>query len=68
MQPSSVVEAVALDDERIAIPTADGVALPDRQRIRLERSAVREDLTGPSIGFVQDQKEDGVWIIFRGCG
>ena len=55
MQPSSVVEAVALDDERIAVPTADGVALPDRQRIRLERSTVREDLP---IGRVRVQDRD----------
>ena len=50
-----VVEAVALDDERIAVPTADGVALPDRQRIRLERSAVREDLP---IGRVRVEDRD----------
>ena len=56
----SVVEAVALDDERIAVPTADGVALPDRQRIRLERSAVREDLT---IGRVRVEHRDHAWTL-----
>ena len=44
MQPGLRVVAVAVDDQRSAIPPADGIAHPDRQWIGLELASVEEDL------------------------
>ena len=51
IEPCAGVEAVALDDERVAVPAPNGVPHPRRVRLRLERAAVHPDLAIREIGI-----------------
>src|SRR5215467_15689013 len=56
IEPGPIVVAVALDDQRVAVPASDRVTHPRRIWIPLERAAVHVDLTIGEIG-VEDQDE-----------
>src|SRR5215471_3600848 len=51
-------QVVRLDDERVALPMADGIAVPLRLRVALfrQRAAVDVNLAEAVVGFVQHQK------------
>src|SRR3954471_9217072 len=51
-------QVVRLDDERVAFPVADGVALPPRLRFTLRRelSAVEIDVPQAVVGFPLDEQ------------
>src|SRR6185503_21130617 len=50
IEPQVVAKTDGIDDERVAVPTADGVPIPRGSRIIRQGSAVEEDL--PVIGVV----------------
>ena len=55
VEPRAVVETCGLDDERVAVPAADGVAHPCRVRIGRHLAAVEKDL---AIGEILEQEHD----------
>src|SRR5215467_10453591 len=54
VDPALVVEAGRLDDQRISVPMADGIAEPRRLRIGREGTAIGEDLPVGVHRLVQD--------------
>ena len=57
-------QVVGLDDERVALPAADGVAVPERLRLALRRqfAAVEIDVAEAVVRLVLDQDQFGIWI------
>src|SRR4051812_5899721 len=60
VEPPAVAEPARLDDQRVALPLADRIALPRRVRVLArQRTAVREDLPQPEVRLVNDQRDVG---------
>jgi hypothetical protein len=56
VEPQVVAKTSGIDDERVAVPTADGVPIPRGSRIVRQRPAVEEDL--PVIGVVLLERDE----------
>jgi hypothetical protein len=58
IEPGAIVEAVALDDERVTIPAPDGIAHPAWIRCGFECASVQEDLPVRQIR-IEDHDQRG---------
>src|SRR5215472_10741800 len=59
VHPGFSVEAVAFDDERVALPASNRVALPGGIGVLGEREAVGQNLTEDGARFIQENREAG---------
>jgi hypothetical protein len=57
VQPGLIVESRRIDDQRIAVPSADRVAAPRGLRINGKRAAVRVDLPVRVVHFIQHRDD-----------
>ena len=58
IEPRAIVEAGALHNQRVAIPSSDRVAHPRWIRSRFQRSSVEKDLAVGEVG-VEDDDQSG---------
>src|SRR5215831_13048838 len=68
VEPAAIVEARGVDDQRVAFPAADRVALPYRRRICRKLPSIREDLTERRLHFVQHDDDAGRVDDLEGLG
>src|SRR5688572_4257865 len=62
VEPTVVTKADRFDDERVALPTTDGITVPPRLQLfvdRGQRPTVHVDLAQPLVAFVHDHDELG---------
>jgi hypothetical protein len=57
--PQAIAQTNRFDDQRIALPTSGGVAIPGWLRILGQRSAVGEDLPELHVALVENDDEAG---------
>src|SRR6516165_10910513 len=57
IQPRLAVETAGLDNQGVAVPSADGIAHPRRVQIALELAAIKEDLPPQIERFIKDRNE-----------
>ncbi len=62
IEPSFAVETGGVDDERVAVPLAGGVAEPGGVGVLSKLAAIHEDLAIQVEGFVKDQDNTGFLI------
>src|SRR5262245_39938145 len=60
VEPAAVIEAIALDDERVSVPASDRVTEPCGRRIRGQFPAVSVDLAISGITLVEHHGEAGI--------